>query len=227
MLETSTIGQRFTQLIQQLGITKNAFAQSIGRTATVVQHLVDERNYPGYELLCRVVQTYPNVSLNWLMLGEGPMLLASNTAELPQAEPVEVAGSVADAIDFGPLAAPVRRRNGTHLQPADIAATLTLAGKAAKPVASSPTAFPPVAELVAQNPLPVPPPQTGKLSPPALAPTPAATVAPSPPEINYVTASLQAQYVQHQLALAEQRNQHLQEQVTLLQQMIAILQKNA
>lgn len=220
MSKATTIGQRFTQLIQQLGITKNAFAQSIGRTATVVQHLVDERNYPGYELLCKVVEIYPNVSLDWLMLDKGPML-HSNSPELlvDAGEPIEANSPAMEPIDLASLAPPVRRRNGSHLQPTDIAATLTLASKTAKPSPAPPvnSPSPPPAEPAANT-----------VPPAAAAPSPAVSlVAATPPDASYLTAALQTQYLQHQLALAEQRNQHLLAQQALLQQMVALLQKTA
>ena len=72
------IDQRFAQLIQQFGLTKNSFAISLGKTASVVQHLIDGRNKPGFDLMCKVFEVYPNVSRDWLLLGRGPMLVGSN-----------------------------------------------------------------------------------------------------------------------------------------------------
>jgi hypothetical protein len=40
-----------------------------------------------------------------------------------------------------------------------------------------------------------------------------------------LTAALHAQYLQHQLALAEQRNQHLLEQQALMQQMLDLMRR--
>ena len=74
------VNLRFAELIQALGLNKNAFAQSLGKTASVVQHLIDGRNKPGYDLLCKVFEVYPNVSKDWLMEGAGPMLLAGAPA---------------------------------------------------------------------------------------------------------------------------------------------------
>ena len=71
-IDSTSIGQRFTELIHHLGMSKNAFAQSLDKTATVIQHLVDERNKPGFDLLCKVFETYPNLSKDWLLLGQGP-----------------------------------------------------------------------------------------------------------------------------------------------------------
>ncbi|RZL02461.1 MAG: XRE family transcriptional regulator, partial [Hymenobacter sp.] len=74
MSVSSSVGQRFSQLIQQLGMSKNAFAMSLDKTATVIQHLVDERNKPGFDLMNKVFEVYPNVSVDWLLRGYGPML---------------------------------------------------------------------------------------------------------------------------------------------------------
>jgi hypothetical protein len=41
-----------------------------------------------------------------------------------------------------------------------------------------------------------------------------------------LAVALQTQHLQHQLALAEQRNQHLVEQQALMQQLVAVLQRS-
>ena len=92
MAAASTVGQRISQLIAHLGISKNAFAMSLDKTATVIQHLVDERNKPGFDLLCKIFEVYPSVSKDWLMQGEGTMFAATvdpaETARLVAAPPV-------------------------------------------------------------------------------------------------------------------------------------------
>ena len=90
------VNLRFAQLIQELGLNKNAFAQSLGKTASVIQHLIDGRNKPGYDLLCKVFEIYPNVSKDWLMEGRGPMLLAgAPEIALPAASAAFAAPAVA------------------------------------------------------------------------------------------------------------------------------------
>ena len=56
---------------------------------------------------------------------------------------------------------------------------------------------------------------------PAVPATPVAS-----PDATALTAALHAQYLQHQLALAEQRNQHLLEQQQLMQQMLELMRQN-
>ena len=239
MPETTSPGQRFVQLIQELGLSKNAFAQSLGKTATVIQHLVDERNKPGFDLLSKVLEVYPNVSSDWLLLGQGAMLRTAAQAKLVAAE----TPTMAPTIDLETVGAPPRRRAAPHgslLQPADIAATVALAATHAPPRQPTPPAFPapltPTEAAIPAEAVLLEAPQLGESVPPAppVAPPvipaspqpPVATPAPSIlPDPAYLAALLQAQHLQHQLALAEQRNQHLLEQQALLKQMVQLLQR--
>ena len=250
------IDQRFAQLIQQFGLTKNSFAISLGKTASVVQHLIDGRNKPGYDLLCRVFEIYPNVSRDWLLLGRGPMLVGGEFNSKLTVAPVTTPPISAvpepqlEPIDLSDVELSVHRRlvpgvAGSRLQPSEIAATLALAAAAqpgpatatvsvhtpeiAAPLeapAPLPEAVPPAffATPAANAPLPQAPPVMAPVSPvPAVVSAPVAVpVAPGPaPEI-YVAAALNAQYLQHQLAMAELRNQHLVEQQQMLREMLAM-----
>ncbi|WP_210515682.1 helix-turn-helix transcriptional regulator [Hymenobacter terricola] len=250
------IDQRFAQLIQQFGLTKNSFAISLGKTASVVQHLIDGRNKPGYDLLCRVFEIYPNVSRDWLLLGRGPMLVSGEPAPKPTVPSIAPLAAPSaselplEPIDLADVELPMHRRPGpgvagTRLQPAEIAATLALAAAAAQPVGtstpapeeatrmttasapetSSETALPVIesvpqaAALMAAPPAPEPVPAPTTPTPAAVAPpVPVAVAAPE----NYVAAALNAQYLQHQLAMAELRNQHLLEQQQMLREMLAM-----
>lgn len=264
------IDQRFAQLVQQFGLTKNSFAISLGKTASVVQHLIDGRNKPGYDLLCKVFEIYPNVSRDWLLLGRGPMLVSGEPTPKPVAPPVAppaVAPSEPqlelEPIDLSDVEAPASRRAvagvaGSRLQPAEITATLALAAAAHQPGRASALPLPeaepprfshpvapamngnsvapeaPVASVVQPQPttpLPVaetPAPQPAWPAATVVAPVVPAAVglspspSPSPDPGTYVTAALNAQYLQHQLALAELRNQHLLEQQQMLREMLTM-----
>ena len=249
-----SIDQRFAQLIKQFGLTKNSFAVSLGKTASVVQHLIDGRNKPGYDLLCKVFEIYPNVSRDWLLLGRGPMLVSGEHAPRPAVPVVAAAPELPlEPIDLSDVALSQRRAGpgvaGTRLQPVEIAATLALAAAATHPArttasaangpgataaaatpAAVPAPAPPVAETVAVPAPPVlhypTPSGVGPAAPPApVVVSPAAPAGPTP-EI-YVAAALHAQHLQHQLALAELRNQHLLDQQQMLREMLAMARQSA
>ena len=174
MAKETTVGKRVSELITQLDISKNAFAISLDKTATVIQHLVDERNKPGFDLLCKIFEVYPNVSKDWLLLGAGPMFVAG---DLPATE-----------------------------EPADAEA----------PAPPAPKPAPPQAAAVPE-PAPAPP------AAPAVAAPPTTSAAPTS-DAGWQSA-LYTQQMAHQLALAEMRNQFLQEQQRLLQQMMDLMQR--
>ncbi len=286
VVAAASIDQRFAQLIQQFGLTKNSFAISLGKTASVVQHLIDGRNKPGFDLMCKVFEVYPNVSRDWLLLGRGPMLVGSNGLNGPA---VAAAQPAAPAPDFEPIdladVAPraARRPTVSRLQPEEIDATLALALAAAlngQPAAPAAAAAAPATESrpatlpAAPHPVPdlpaafVAPAASGGARParpfrPAVRPVPAEAapavaplhmtenpvvapvaapepvVAPGPPlpvslplalsvggPEAYVAAAIHAQHLQHQLALAEMRNQYLLEQQQMLREMLAMARQS-
>lgn len=214
------ISQRFMQLIQQFGLTKNSFAMSLGKTASVVQHLIEGRNKPGYDLLCKVFEVYPNVSRDWLLLGRGPMLVSGELApKLAAARPVSTAPELPltppEAPEIELVEAPALRRpshsNGAStLQPADIVATLALAAATAQPARASASAPAAIAEAE----------QLHEAQAAVEAVSTPAVSTPSSSQDNGLAVALHTQYLQHQLALAEQRNQHLLEQQQLLREML-------
>jgi len=244
------IDQRFAQLIQQFGLTKNSFAISLGKTASVVQHLIEGRNKPGYDLLCKVFEIYPNVSRDWLLLGRGPMLVGGEhapKAAAPSAAPVPE--RPLEPIDLSDVEAPAHRRSGpgvtgTRLQPEEIAATLALAAAAAQPARAS-AAMPTETATPAAPPQPAAEKTETAVFPAAAKPAiPEASTIPTAPAVpltvpaepapiiqpfatalspeSYVVATLHAQHLQHQLSLAELRNQHLVEQQQMLREMLAM-----
>ncbi|WP_162549897.1 helix-turn-helix transcriptional regulator [Hymenobacter nivis] len=203
------VNLRFAELIQEIGLTKNAFAQSLGKTASVIQHLIDGRNKPGYDLLCKVFEIYPNVSKDWLMEGHGPMLLTGPPSAASAAAPVPQTSAVA-----------LKKTAGVpSLFAAQVAdeALEAPAASAPQPAASPavPLVVPPVTEAV-------PPVVAPPVGAPAL--VPAATAAPVPAADVAIGAALQTQHLLHQLALAEMRNQYLVEQQQLLRQMLDMAQ---
>ena len=83
-------------------------------------------------------------------------------------------------------------------------------------VAEAPAAPGPPIAFAAPAVVPAPPPVA------APAPAPVAISAPAPAPDTSMAAVLNAQYLQHQLALAELRNQHLLEQQQMLREMLAM-----
>ena len=200
------VNLRFAELIKELGLTKNAFAQSLSKTASVVQHLIDGRNKPGYDLLCKVFEIYPNVSKDWLMEGQGPMLLTGPPRAVPTAPAVL-------PVPPAPAVALKKSAEAPSLFAIQVAEEVAEALAASAPQFAPRPMVPPAAPLVAED-------APSVVAPIAVPPAPVVAVAPAPAPDMAVGAALQTQYLLHQLALAEMRNQHLLEQQSLLRQML-------
>lgn len=70
----STIKDRIKQIMDRERLTAGAFAESIGVAQATISHILGERNkYPSTEVVLRLHQRYPNISLEWLLTGEGAM----------------------------------------------------------------------------------------------------------------------------------------------------------
>ncbi|MBT2557629.1 hypothetical protein J7E24_07525 [Hymenobacter sp. ISL-91] len=191
---------------------------SLEKTATVIQHLVDERNKPGFDLLCKVFEVYPNVSKDWLLEGREPMLT------------VETEAATAEVGAIAPAPAPLERV-APQPRPEPAAASAATPVAASAPATAAPAEPAPLVAAVAA-PAPVAPTPVEALVPPVEAPTPPvaapqpapAAVAPSAPDTSWQTA-LYTQQMAHQLAMAEMRNQHLQDQQRMMQQMMDLMQR--
>lgn len=68
---------RIMELVADSGLTKAEFALKTGVTQSVMSHISSGRNKPGTELLITVLEKFPQVNAEWLMLGKGEKLKGS------------------------------------------------------------------------------------------------------------------------------------------------------
>lgn len=67
--------QRIKRLIDAKGLNTNAFALRIGIAQTTLSTYFTKNRYPAYETLYAILHTFPDVSAEWLMRGEGEMYI--------------------------------------------------------------------------------------------------------------------------------------------------------
>lgn len=65
------------------GLSKTEFAAKLGVSQGVMSHISSGRNKPGTEMLVSLLQVYPEIAPDWLMLGEGSMFKPKD-APLPK-----------------------------------------------------------------------------------------------------------------------------------------------
>ena len=73
------IRDRVKMIMDRENLTAGAFADSIGVSPATITHILNGRNkYPSTEVLLRLHNRYPDVSMQWLLLGEGEVDLSTN-----------------------------------------------------------------------------------------------------------------------------------------------------
>ncbi|MGW9686178.1 helix-turn-helix transcriptional regulator [Flagellimonas sp. 2504JD1-5] len=63
--------ERIRTIINHYGLTVSTFADKIGVQRSSISHLLNGRNRPSLDFVLKVVQTYPEVNLYWLLNGKG------------------------------------------------------------------------------------------------------------------------------------------------------------
>lgn len=65
------IVSRIQTVVDHLEISVSAFADEIGVQRSSMSHLLNGRNKPSLDFIMKLVDTYPEVDLYWLLKGEG------------------------------------------------------------------------------------------------------------------------------------------------------------
>lgn len=75
--------ERIQTVIDHYGLTISSFADKIGVQRSSISHLLKGRNKPSLDFVMKVVQTYPEVNLYWLLKGEGNFPYSEQNEDSP------------------------------------------------------------------------------------------------------------------------------------------------
>lgn len=73
MEEKEAVQYRIRQIMEQQKLNAGAFAESIGVAQATISQILRGRNMPSTDVLLRLHQRYPNISLDWLLTGKGDL----------------------------------------------------------------------------------------------------------------------------------------------------------
>ncbi|MDC1416534.1 helix-turn-helix transcriptional regulator [Flavobacteriaceae bacterium] len=71
MVNTSNFSKRLQKILDFYGVTATLFSEKIAFNRSTISHLLSGRNKPSLEFVIKVLQTYPEVDLYWLLYGKG------------------------------------------------------------------------------------------------------------------------------------------------------------
>lgn len=78
MVNTSNFSKRLQKIIDFYGVTATTFSENLAFNRSTISHLLSGRNKPSLEFVMKVLQTYPEVDLYWLLYGKGSFPIPLN-----------------------------------------------------------------------------------------------------------------------------------------------------
>ncbi|MEC5394254.1 helix-turn-helix domain-containing protein [Bergeyella sp. RCAD1439] len=70
-----SLNERVTQIIAYSGLSASVFADTIEVPRATISHIASGRNKPSLDFLMKVKEQFPEIGWDWLINGEGDMLL--------------------------------------------------------------------------------------------------------------------------------------------------------
>lgn len=75
------MNNRLKQFLAAENISQAQFAETINVVRASVSHVLAGRNNPGYDFIKSIMDNYPTLNIEWLMLGKGKMYKEKVTQE--------------------------------------------------------------------------------------------------------------------------------------------------
>ena len=67
--------------IESKGLKSSSFADKIGVNRATISHILSGRNKPSIDFLQKMISSFPDLNLNWIVSGEGFMYTSNETNE--------------------------------------------------------------------------------------------------------------------------------------------------
>lgn len=77
-----TINQRIMQVVEYSKLNKFQFAQRAGMSTTPLYMVENNDGLPNFTTISKILAAFPNISAEWLLRGEGEMILKAPAANL-------------------------------------------------------------------------------------------------------------------------------------------------
>ncbi|HSI70073.1 MAG TPA: helix-turn-helix domain-containing protein [Gillisia sp.] len=71
MVNSEEFGQRLQRVMEYYDLSAAAFADAIDVGRSSISHILSGRNKPSLDFVLKIVQSYPDVELYWLLNGKG------------------------------------------------------------------------------------------------------------------------------------------------------------
>lgn len=85
MINSADFVKRLEKILEFYQLTATAFAEEVDFNRSTISHLLSGRNKPSLEFVMKLLKKFPEVEMDWLLLGKGsfPSTLEKKTMTSP------------------------------------------------------------------------------------------------------------------------------------------------
>ncbi|HLN53524.1 MAG TPA: helix-turn-helix transcriptional regulator [Lentimicrobium sp.] len=79
------MNNRIALVLKTKNMSSAQLADELGVQRSGISHILNGRNKPSLDFILRIIKKYPDISVNWLLFGDGPMMnpyLVQSTGEM-------------------------------------------------------------------------------------------------------------------------------------------------
>ena len=80
---------RIKNWIESKRIKSSSFADKIGVNRATISHILSGRNKPSIDFLHKMISSFPDLNLNWIVSGEGFMYISDEGKESIQSKKIK------------------------------------------------------------------------------------------------------------------------------------------
>lgn len=81
--------ERIEKVMQLESMNSAVFAAAINIQGSTLSHILNGRNNPSLTVLQSILNRFPNISPEWLIMGQGPVERSSKQSQMPSLFPTE------------------------------------------------------------------------------------------------------------------------------------------
>jgi len=70
---------RISKIITSEGLNSTLLAKELGMVPSRITHILNGRNNPGLDFLQKLLERFPKLNAEWLIMGKGPMYKGNDT----------------------------------------------------------------------------------------------------------------------------------------------------
>lgn len=116
MINNTEFTKRLEKILAHYSLSASAFAEKIGAQRSSISHLLSGRNKPSLDFVMKILASFPEINLYWLLNGKGEFL----KSDVPQKTLFETTPKIETQITATPTSVETQKTEAVNFNDEDI-----------------------------------------------------------------------------------------------------------